>query len=183
MTDAALQSEVAALRQLLDVYERASIEQSEVLEKANSELRQGQEERQELIERLRLAIEDLSTPILELWESVLALPVIGVVDSKRSAEMTERLLAEVVARQARFVIVDLTGVELIDTKTADHFVKMVRAVELVGASCMVSGIRPAVAQTLVELGIDFANLKTLGNLRHALAQAIRSLSEAGSAPH
>jgi rsbT co-antagonist protein RsbR len=97
--------------------------------------------------------------------------------------MTERLLAEVVTRQARFVIVDLTGVELIDTKTADHFVKMVRAVELVGASCMVSGIRPAVAQTLVELGIDFTNLKTLGNLRHALAEAIRSLSEAGSSAH
>jgi rsbT co-antagonist protein RsbR len=178
-----MQSELAALRQLLDVYELASIEQSERLEKANAELRQGQEERQELIERLRLAIEDLSTPILELWESVLALPVIGVVDSKRSAEMTERLLAEVVNRQARFVIVDLTGVELIDTKTADHFVKMVRAVELVGASCMVSGIRPAVAQTLVELGVEFGALKTLGNLRHALAEAIRQLTEAGAQAH
>ena len=80
----------------------------------------------------------------------------------------ERLLAEVVHKEPRYVIIDLTGVDLIDSKTAEHFMKLVRAVELIGASCVVTGIRPAVGQTLVELGLDLGAARTLRNLKHAL---------------
>jgi rsbT co-antagonist protein RsbR len=120
-------------------------------------------------------VQELSTPILTLWEDVLALPVIGVVDSRRSAEMMERLLDEIVRSQSRFVIIDLTGVEVIDTSTADHFMKLVKAVGLIGARCVLTGIRPAVAQTLVDLDVNFGQLETLRNLKHGLRYCLRWL--------
>jgi rsbT co-antagonist protein RsbR len=141
----------------------------------NEELIASETEKSELIARLRSAVEELSTPILELWEDVLALPVIGVVDSKRSAEMMARLLDEIVRSQSRFVIIDLTGVEVIDTSTADHFMKLVKAVGLIGARCVLTGIRPAVAQTLVDLDVNFGQLETLRNLKHGLRYCLRWL--------
>lgn len=136
-------------------------------------------EKLDVITRLRTAVEQLSTPILELWEDVLALPVIGIVDSRRSAEMMERLLHEIVQKQSRFVIIDLTGVEVIDTSTADHFMKLVKAVGLIGARCILTGIRPAVAQTLVDLDVSFGQLETLRNLRHGLRYCLRWLDNEG----
>jgi rsbT co-antagonist protein RsbR len=155
----------------IDCQSRKSLE--EQVAARNEELVETETEKNELITRLRKAVEELSTPILELWDDVLALPVIGVVDSRRSAEMMERLLDEVVRSQARFVIIDLTGVEVIDTRTADHFMKLVKAVGLIGARCVLTGIRPAVAQTLVDLDVDFGSLDTLRNLRHGLRQCQR----------
>jgi rsbT co-antagonist protein RsbR len=114
-----------------------------------------------------------------LWEDVLALPVIGIVDSRRSAEMMERLLHEIVQKQSRFVIIDLSGVEVIDTSTADHFMKLVKAVGLIGAQCVLTGIRPAVAQTLVDLDVSFGQLETLRNLRHGLRYCLRVLDGEG----
>jgi rsbT co-antagonist protein RsbR len=149
-----------------DVTERKSLEDD--LASRNNQLASSEREKTELIERLRAAVEELSTPVLELWDDVLALPVVGVVDSHRSAEMTERLLAETERSQARFVIVDLTGVEIVDTATADRLLKLVTSVELLGARCFVTGIQPAVAQTIVELGLEFGQLKALRNLKHAL---------------
>lgn len=141
----------------------------------NKELVASESEKSELIARLRMAVQELSTPILTLWEDVLALPVIGVVDSRRSAEMMERLLDEIVRSQSRFVIIDLTGVEVIDTSTADHFMKLVKAVGLIGARCVLTGIRPAVAQTLVDLDVNFGQLETLRNLKHGLRYCLRWL--------
>lgn len=141
----------------------------------NTSLMAAEAEKLEIITRLRTAVEQLSTPILELWEDVLALPVIGIVDSRRSAEMMERLLQEIVHKQSRFVIIDLTGVEVIDTSTADHFMKLVKAVGLIGAKCVLTGIRPAVAQTLVDLDVSFGQLETLRNLRHGLRYCLRWL--------
>jgi len=141
----------------------------------NKELVASESEKSELIARLRMAVQELSTPILTLWEDVLALPVIGVVDSRRSAEMMERLLDEIVRSQSRFVIIDLTGVEVIDTSTADHFMKLVKAVNLIGARCVLTGIRPAVAQTLVDLDVNFGQLETLRNLKHGLRYCLRWL--------
>jgi rsbT co-antagonist protein RsbR len=143
----------------------------------NTSLIAAEAEKQEIITRLRTAVEQLSTPILELWEDVLALPVIGIVDSRRSAEMMERLLHEIVQKQSRFVIIDLTGVEVIDTSTADHFMKLVKAVGLIGARCVLTGIRPAVAQTLVDLDVSFGQLETLRNLRHGLRYCLRVLDD------
>lgn len=143
----------------------------------NTSLMAAEAEKLEIITRLRTAVEQLSTPILELWEDVLALPVIGIVDSRRSAEMMERLLHEIVQKQSRFVIIDLTGVEVIDTSTADHFLKLVKAVGLIGARCVLTGIRPAVAQTLVDLDVSFGQLETLRNLRHGLRYCLRVLDD------
>jgi rsbT co-antagonist protein RsbR len=144
------------------------------LERRNVELAAREAENRELISRLRVAVDELSTPVLELWDDVLALPVVGLVDTQRSAAMTERLLAEIVRTRSRWVIVDLTGVELIDTSTADRFLKLARSVQLLGAKCLITGIQPAVGQTLVELGVEFADLETHRNLKSALEESIRA---------
>lgn len=133
----------------------------------------SEREKNETLERMQLAIQELSTPILELWDDVIALPVIGIVDSRRSAEMTEQVLEEVVRRQARFVIIDITGVELVDTATANRFMKLVTAVEYIGASCLLTGTRGAVAQTLAALGVDLGSLVTLRTLKDGLRECIR----------
>jgi len=132
----------------------------------------------ETINRMQqMVIQELSTPLLQIWEGVLVLPVIGVVDTRRSAQIMERMLAEIVTRQARYVILDITGVEVVDTRTADHFIKVVKASSLLGARCIITGIRPAVAQTLVDIGVDLSRIKTLGNLREGLAECIRLLEK------
>jgi rsbT co-antagonist protein RsbR len=158
----ALDLRLSEHRAALEASER---EKTETLEQLRAQLA--------TIDAQRLAIQQLSTPILEVWDDVLALPVVGVVDSQRAAQMMERLLEEVVRRQARTVIIDLTGVEVVDTKTADYFLKVIRAVELLGARCSISGIRPAVAQTLVELGVDLGAIRTSRNLKHALRDSLR----------
>ncbi len=126
-----------------------------------------------IIEQQQLAIAELSTPVLQLWEDVLALPIIGVVDSLRGQAIMERLLDEVSRRRARFVILDITGVEMVDTRTADHFIKVARAAELLGATCVITGIRPAVAQTLVTIGADLSSLLTTASLGQGLRECIR----------
>ena len=149
----------------------------------NAQLAASEEAKTQLIERLRYSIDELSNPILEVWDDVLVMPIIGVVDSRRTADMVQRLLIEVVRNQARFVIVDLTGVEIVDTKTADHLLKLIRKVEVVGARCVLTGIRPAVAETLVDIGVDFGRITTLRNLKHGLREAMRfARSEAEEAP-
>jgi anti-anti-sigma regulatory factor len=131
----------------------------------------------ELIRRQTIAIQELSTPVLQLWTDVLALPVIGMVDSRRAAEIMERLLSEIVTRKSRFVILDITGVEVVDTKTADHFIKLIRAASLLGTECIVTGIRPAVAQTLVELGVDLSAIATLRDLHAGLHHCLKEMSK------
>ena len=143
------------------------------LRKRNEELSASEAANAALIERLRYSIDELSNPILEVWDDVLAMPIIGVVDSRRTADMVQRLLGEVARTQASFVIIDLTGVEIVDTKTADHLMKLMRKVEVVGARCVLTGIRPAVAETLVDIGVDFGRLVTLRNLKHGLREALR----------
>ncbi|MDC0681851.1 STAS domain-containing protein [Sorangium atrum] len=151
----------------------------EDLEAKNRDLVESESAKGELVERLRYAIDEISTPILELWDDVLALPIIGVVDSRRSAQIMERLLDEIVRRQSRYVIIDVTGVEVIDTRTADHFMKLMKAVELLGARCRITGVRPAVAQTMVELGINLGTVRAARNLKHALRE---SMALAGQKP-
>lgn len=139
----------------------------------NEQLGASEAAKAELIERLRYSIDELSNPIIEVWDDVLAMPIIGIIDSRRTADMVHRLLGEVARTQASFVIVDLTGVEIVDTKTADHLMKLMRKVEIVGARCVLTGIRPAVAETLVDIGVDFGRVGTLRNLKHGLREALR----------
>ncbi len=140
----------------------------------NLELADSEKAKVELIERLRYAIDELSNPVLEIWDDVLAMPIIGVMDGRRAADMTQRLLADVARTQANFVIIDLTGVEIMDNRTANVLIKLARKVELLGARCVLTGIRPDVSETLVELDVDFTHLTTRRNLKHGLREALRA---------
>jgi rsbT co-antagonist protein RsbR len=170
--DVYVQANAAALegkRSLLvfrDITDRKRLEDD--LAQRSRDLAAQVTENEELVNRLRVALEDSSTPVLELWDDVLALPVVGIVDTQRSVQMSERLLKEVMDRRARYVIIDLTGVDVVDTSTADRLFKLSRAVSLLGAECVLTGIQPNVAQTLVELGVEFGALKTQRNLKRAL---------------
>ncbi|WP_437806062.1 PAS domain-containing protein [Sorangium sp. So ce1078] len=131
----------------------------------------------ELIERQQQVIRDLSTPIIQVWDGVLTLPMIGVLDSQRTAEVMDTLLEAISRTGARYAILDLTGVDMVDTKTASYLLDLVGAIRLLGAEGIVTGIRSNVAQTIVSLGIDLNNITTLGNLRAALQHCIRQMSK------
>ncbi|WP_244923919.1 STAS domain-containing protein [Enhygromyxa salina] len=140
------------------------------LEDENLERRRAEREAQE---RLSM-IESLSAPILEVWVGVLALPIVGSLSGDRATTLMERLLNEVQRTQARHVILDVTGVEVVDTHTADSMLRVARAIELLGAQCIITGIRPAVAQTMVALQANLADIVTQATLRHGLAYCIRA---------
>ncbi len=130
------------------------------------------EEKLETIERQRVAIRELTTPIIEVWDSVLCLPIVGVLDTVRSTEMTTALLQAVVEKEARFAIVDITGIDVMDTGTAEHFVRMARSVSLLGAECSLTGMNPHIAQTVAHMGIELSGIRTYRSLRDALQQTV-----------
>ena len=130
------------------------------------------EEKLATIEMQRAAIRELSTPIIEVWEGVLCLPVVGVLDTTRSAEMTESLLSAIVEKKADCAIIDITGIQIMDTGTADHFLRMARAVRLLGANCLLTGINPAIAQTIIHMGVDLSGVVTHRSMRNALQQYV-----------
>lgn len=144
---------------------------------------QEQREKLALIERQSATIRALATPIIQVWDEVLCLPVIGTVDSARTADMMQGLLEAIVREQARYAIVDLTGVEVVDTSTADHLIQLFRAAKVLGVDGILCGIRPAVAQTVVALGLELGSVRTMRSLRDALKWCIRARRErrAGSA--
>ncbi|MGK4001395.1 PAS domain-containing protein [Sorangium sp. So ce1036] len=130
----------------------------------------------ETIERQQRVIRELSTPIIEVWESVLTVPMVGVVDSARTSEVMDNLLTAVADKGARFAILDLTGVEAVDTRTAGYLIEMVRALRLLGAEGIIAGIRSNVAQTMVALGVDLTGIVTKGNLRAGLKLCIQRMA-------
>ncbi|WP_233561305.1 PAS domain-containing protein, partial [Sorangium cellulosum] len=132
------------------------------------------QERLEIIEQQQEAIRALSTPIIEVWKGVLTMPVLGVLDEQRSQQMMEVLLEAVARTRCRHAIIDLTGVSAVDAATADHVLRLIDAVAMLGAQGIVVGIRPEVAQTVVSLGLDLSNIKTLSNLREGLRFAMQS---------
>ncbi|WP_170319684.1 PAS domain-containing protein [Polyangium spumosum] len=135
-----------------------------------------------VIQRQQEVIFNLETPVIQVWDHVLTLPMVGVVDSKRAARVTDDLLAQVSRTQARFAILDLTGVDVVDTATAGHMLNIISAVRLLGAEGIITGIRPNVAQTMVSLGLDLSQVRTLATLRDGLSFAIRSLPEDRGSP-
>jgi PAS domain S-box-containing protein len=150
-------------------------EQQFRLERQQQEL--ALSEQQHLIERQSEVIRALSTPIIEIWDGVLTLPMLGVVDSIRAAAVMERLLTEVSQKRARFAILDLTGVSAVDTSTANHLLKLIQALRLLGAEGIITGIQPTVAQTMITLGVDLASVVTCGNLRQGLRFCMARSSE------
>jgi rsbT co-antagonist protein RsbR len=147
-----------------------------------AEAKRVEEERsRELTEKLAMielqqsAIRDLSTPIMEVWSGILCLPIIGVMDTTRSSDMTSALLQAVVSTRARAAIIDITGIQVMDTATADHFIRMAKAVRLLGADCVLTGINPQIAQTVVHMGIDMSGVVSHRSLRDALQFFIERL--------
>lgn len=121
-----------------------------------------------LVQEKESAIESLSTPIMRVWAGVLALPLVGILDAKRIERILATLLEAVVHDQAEYVILDMTGIATVDDTTADHVFKVLRALALLGTQAVVTGIQPAVARALVELGMDLSHLVTLGDLEEAI---------------
>ncbi|MEU3841160.1 STAS domain-containing protein [Streptomyces sp. NPDC028635] len=127
---------------------------------------------EELIERQRQQLLEVATPVIKLWDGVVAVPLIGTLDSARSQVVMENLLEAIVDQEADFAILDITGVPTVDSLVAQHLMKTVAAARLMGAECVVSGIRPAIAQTMVHLGIDLGTIITRSSLADALAYAL-----------
>jgi rsbT co-antagonist protein RsbR len=125
-------------------------------------------EKLKFIERQSETIRALATPIIRVWDEVLVLPVIGTLDSQRTANMMDSLLDSIVREKARFTIVDLTGVEIVDTATAEHIIRLFKAARVLGAEGVLCGIQPLVAQTVISLGVDLGNVRTVRTLQDAL---------------
>jgi len=129
--------------------------------------------REEIIADQATAMLELSTPVVRLWEGIIAVPLIGTLDSARTQLVMEKLLETLVATGAGHAVIDITGVPMVDTEVAQHLLKTVSAARLLGAECTISGIRPQVAQTIVSLGIEFGDIATKATLADALALALR----------
>jgi rsbT co-antagonist protein RsbR len=132
-----------------------------------------QRSREDLIHRQQAELLELSTPVIKLWEGVLAVPMIGTLDSARTQVVMESLLERIANTGAHTAIIDITGVPTVDTLVARHLLQTVAAVRLMGAECIISGIRPQIAQTVVHLGIDLTGVLTRGSLADALQDAMK----------
>jgi rsbT co-antagonist protein RsbR len=132
-----------------------------------------QKSREDIIRRQQEELLELSTPVVKLWEGVLALPMIGTLDSARTHVVMESLLQRIVETGSATAIIDITGVPTVDTLVAQHLLKTVTAIRLMGADCIISGIRPQIAQTIVHLGIDLTGITTKATLADALLLALK----------
>ncbi|WZP00414.1 STAS domain-containing protein [Isosphaeraceae bacterium EP7] len=141
--------------------------------------------REAVINRQQQEMLELSTPVVKLWDGILALPIIGTLDSARTQVVMETLLQTIVAHSAEIAIIDITGVPTVDTLVAQHLIKTVTAARLMGADCIISGIRPQIAQTIVHLGVDLTGVTTKATMADALSLALKrrglSVSRAAAA--
>ena len=134
-----------------------------------------QKTREDIIHRQQQEMLELSTPVVKLWDGILALPMIGTLDSARTQIVMESLLQRIVDTGAELAIIDITGVPTVDTLVAQHLLKTVTAIRLMGADCIISGVRPQIAQTIVHLGVDLQGVTTKANLADALNLALKKL--------
>ena len=166
LLDQAVTTDVATLRDYVAFsafVDRAGLFTFDVYVRAREELISGQAE--QLLE--------LSTPVVKLWEGVVAVPLVGTLDSARAQVVMERLLQTLVDTGSPYAIIDITGVPAVDTQVAQHILKTVVAARLMGAECIISGIRPQIAQTIVALGIEFGDIATKASLADALRHVLR----------
>jgi rsbT co-antagonist protein RsbR len=160
-----------AIARDVTTYHAAMEERDRAIEEAQriqGELERRQEQQQE-------AITAMATPIIEIWDDVVTLPIVGIIDSVRATEMKEALLQAVQRTGARIAIVDMTGVDVVDTATADHIVRLMQGVKLLGAQGIITGIQPQVAQIIVNLGVEIGGVMTLRSLREGLRHSLRVL--------
>jgi rsbT co-antagonist protein RsbR len=135
-----------------------------------------QKTRETVILRQQQEMLELSTPVVELWKGILALPLIGTLDSSRTQIVMQNLLEAIVSKEAHLAIIDITGVPTVDTLVAQHLLKAVAAARLMGAECIISGIRPQIAQTIIHLGVDLGTVITKANLADAFRLALQKRS-------
>ena len=140
-----------------------------------TERKRLEEQLRDTVEKLKASQEELSTPVVQIWDRVLALPLIGVVDSLRAQKIMETLLNRIVETQSEMVILDITGVSSIDTQVVNHLIKTIQAAKLLGAECVITGIRPEIAQTMIHLGLDMESFPTRRSLRDGLMYALEKL--------
>ncbi len=119
---------------------------------------------------------EMSTPVTQIWEGILLLPVVGIVDSKRAQDIMNAVLSAINRTQSRIFILDISGVAVVDTAVANHLIKITKATRLMGCESTISGISPAIAQTMIELGIDVGTIKTTANMMDALNDSFRRLN-------
>jgi rsbT co-antagonist protein RsbR len=133
------------------------------------------QERERVIREQQAAIRELSTPVLQVRDQLLILPIIGMLDSQRARQLTEQLLGAIQTNRAKVVVIDITGVATIDVTVADHLVQTVQASRLMGAKAIITGLSSGIAQTLVDLGVDLSMMQTVGDLQGGLEEAERLL--------
>jgi rsbT co-antagonist protein RsbR len=121
------------------------------------------------------SILELSTPVVRIWDEIIALPLIGIIDSNRAKQIMENLLQAIVETQASIAIIDITGVPMVDTEVADRLIRTIKAAGLLGTTCMMVGIKPDIAQSLVHLGVDLQDIETHSSLQGGLAAAFRRI--------
>lgn len=132
------------------------------------------EEQIATIGKQRDVIRELSTPVIEVWAGVLCVPIVGIFDAIQAAETAEAFLRALVDKAARLAIIDLTGLDMMDTQTADHFLRMAKAIRTLGVECVITGVSPSVAETVVAIGIDMSGLRAFRSLREALRSYVAS---------
>ena len=163
------QSDLVLLNRVMDAYEPAS---NRI---ANTVAVSFVQESERIIRQQQEAIRELSTPVLQVRERLLILPIIGVIDSQRARQVTEQLLRGIRANRAKVVVIDITGVPTVDSTVANHLVQTVDASRLMGATVIVTGLSSEIAQTLVTIGVDLTKMKTVGDLQGGIEEAERLL--------
>src|SRR5580698_8613489 len=163
------QADFELLNQVLDAYEPAA---NRI---ANTVAVSFVQERERVISKQQEAIRELSTPVLQVRERLLILPIIGVIDSQRAKQLTEQLLRGIRTNRAKVVVIDITGVAAMDVTVANHLVQTVEASRLLGATVIVTGLSPEIAQTIVTIGVDLGKMNTVGDLQGGIEQAERLL--------
>lgn len=169
------------LEKLLSAGQATSADLAVALTKLREQIRERERTEEELrgslevVRRQEEAMRTMAMPIIQVWDGILTVPMMGTLDSTRTAAMQERLLQEVVNTRARYALLDLTAIESVDTNSASYLVRMVRAVELIGARAIITGIHPLVAQAMVSLGIDLSRILTLRNLQEGLRWCLREM--------
>ena len=142
---------------------------------AEEELRLSEERLKDLVMKLKLSQEELSTPVIHIWDRILALPLIGVVDTHRSRSIMDILLTAIVETQSKFIIVDVTGVASMDTEVTNNLIRTIQSTRLLGAECVITGIKPEVAQTMVHLGVDLSKLVIKSDMEDGLKYGLRNM--------
>ena len=159
------QNDFALLNRILDAYEPAA---NRI---ANTVAVGFVQERERVIREQQEAIRELSTPVLQVRERLLILPIIGVIDPQRARQLTEQLLRGIRTNRAKVVVIDITGVPVMDANVANHLVQTVEATRLLGATVIITGLSPEIAQTLVTIGVDLGKMNTVGDLQGGIEEA------------